>query len=409
MPKSVRILISLFALIFIGAAAVLGYTAIEGSKPLAASAIAAREDGVLPPLPTIGVPGAVAPEEELLDVTPETAKEINDSRPFTSEPIEPAAPFAGMASGDDGERAVVCLATAGWYEAGAGSSDQSAVMQVVLNRVRHPAFPNSVCGVVFQGSERRTGCQFSFTCDGSMLRRQPSAAAWQSAMGLARAMLEGHVDERVGLATHFHTDWVVPYWSSSLVKLTNVQTHLFFRWEGFWGTLSAFRETPAAREPMIAALASRSTVHAASSDVDDEAALADVSLDVSPLQPTDDADLAPGTSEYTAVPMQPAVNTVALRRLRLPAGAGAGRWALDAVAMCADQPICRVVGWSDPAAAPASLDPSSFAAFPPDLVFVKVSRDRREQAFWNCDLWPQASTSRCLGSASATVRLLYAE
>jgi spore germination cell wall hydrolase CwlJ-like protein len=51
-----------------------------------------------------------------------------------------------------------------------------AVAQVVLNRVRHPAFPNSVCGVVYQGSNQRV-CQFSFTCDGS-LNRKPSAAAW---------------------------------------------------------------------------------------------------------------------------------------------------------------------------------------------------------------------------------------
>lgn len=409
MPKSVKILIALFALIFVGAAAVLAHTIVEGSKPLAASGIAARAEGVLPPLPMIGVPGAVAPEEEFLDITPKTAQEINDTRPFTSEELVPAAPFAGMASGDDGERAVTCLATVGWYEAGSGSSDQSAVMQLVLNRVRHPAFPNSVCSVVFQGSERRTGCQFSFTCDGSMLRRQPGAAAWQSAMGLARAMLEGHVDERVGLATHFHTDWVVPYWSSSLVKLTNVRTHLFFRWEGFWGTLSAFRETPAAREPMIAALALRSSVHAASGDTDEEAALGEKALDDALVQSKGDAGRSPSTSDYTVVRGRPAINAVAFNRLRLPTGASAGRWALDAVAMCADQPVCRVLGWSNQAAAPSALDASSVAASPPDLVFVKVSRDRREQAYWNCDLWPQASTSQCLGSASSTVRLLFAE
>lgn len=90
--------------------------------------------------------------------------------------LEAARPFAFSAADTSSrERAEQCLAEAIYYEAGSESEDgQRAVAQVVLNRVRHAAFPNSVCGVIYQGSERTTGCQFTFTCDGS-LARAPSA------------------------------------------------------------------------------------------------------------------------------------------------------------------------------------------------------------------------------------------
>src|SRR3546814_2685764 len=83
-------------------------------------------------------------------------------------------------------RATDCRAAAAWYEAGDDPSGERAVVQVVLNRLRHPAFPNTVCGVVFQGSERVSGCQFTFTCDGA-LARVPSEAAWERARSIARA------------------------------------------------------------------------------------------------------------------------------------------------------------------------------------------------------------------------------
>ena len=78
-------------------------------------------------------------------------------------------------------QALECLASAVYYEAGNQDDDgERAVAQVVLNRVRHPAFPASVCGVVYEGSTRPTGCQFTFTCDGS-LYRQPDADGWRRA------------------------------------------------------------------------------------------------------------------------------------------------------------------------------------------------------------------------------------
>ncbi|MEC3909832.1 cell wall hydrolase [Sphingobium sp. CR2-8] len=120
------------------------------------------------------------------------------------------------------------LAPAVYYEAVNDPVGQSAVAQVIINRMRHPAFPKTLCGVVLQGWERSTGCQFTFTRDGAM-NRKPPLAAWLNAKAVANAAMASAVFGGVGLATHYHTDWVVPYWSSSLEKIAQVGTHLFFR------------------------------------------------------------------------------------------------------------------------------------------------------------------------------------
>lgn len=137
-----------------------------------------------------------------------------------------AQPFRGAL---DSAREVECLTQAVYYEArGEGRDGMRAVAQVVLNRVRHPAFPKSICGVVFQGAGRRTGCQFSFTCDGSM-RGPVNRAAWNRAHQVATAALSGQVHAGVGTATHFHTTAVSPVWSGSLVRVTQVGDHVFYR------------------------------------------------------------------------------------------------------------------------------------------------------------------------------------
>jgi Cell Wall Hydrolase len=124
-----------------------------------------------------------------------------------------------------------CLATAVYYEArGETASGQAAVAEVVLNRARHKAFPKSVCGVVFQGSSRVTGCQFSFTCDGSMNRRK-DAAAWKRARDVAATALSGVRVSGVGSATHFHTTGVSPKWAPKMTKITQVGTHIFYRFK----------------------------------------------------------------------------------------------------------------------------------------------------------------------------------
>lgn len=147
-----------------------------------------------------------------------------------------ARPFAAAAGGN----ALDCLTEAVYYEArGEPVDGQRAVAQVVLNRVRHPAFPHSICGVVFQGSARATGCQFSFTCDGSM-RRGREPGAWAEARRVAAAALSGYVFAPVGLATHFHATYVHPWWAGAMRRAVTVGAHVFYRWPGQWGDPLAF-------------------------------------------------------------------------------------------------------------------------------------------------------------------------
>ena len=164
--------------------------------------------------------------------------------PVAIAPGPAAKPFAPAAqSGSDLSRSLECLTTAIYHEARSESEDgQRAVAQVILNRARHSAFPNSVCGVIYQGSQRRTGCQFSFTCDGSLARRiEPTA--WTRARRYAEEALAGYVFEPVGLATHYHTTAVRPWWAPSLKRAITVGSHIFYRWRGEWGHPLAFRQT----------------------------------------------------------------------------------------------------------------------------------------------------------------------
>ncbi|MEG3160620.1 cell wall hydrolase [Sphingomonas sp. LB2R24] len=126
------------------------------------------------------------------------------------------------------EQATECLATVALYEAGDDRDGQRAVIQVVLNRVGAAGFPKTVCGVVYQGANRKTGCQFSFSCDGSQVRR-PEHDGWDQARRAARRALNGYVYAPVGRATHYHTDWMVPYWRASLVKVATVDSHIFYQ------------------------------------------------------------------------------------------------------------------------------------------------------------------------------------
>ena len=163
--------------------------------------------------------------------------------------IVTARPFRLAGSPLDQARALQCLATAIYYEAANEPDDgQRAVAQVVLNRVHHPAFPATVCGVVFQGSER-AGCQFSFACDGAMARA-PAAAAWRRASKVAAAALAGSVFAPVGLATHYHTYAVKPAWNRSLVMTGAFGAHFFHRWMGGWGTAPAFSQPYRGGEPL---------------------------------------------------------------------------------------------------------------------------------------------------------------
>lgn len=193
-----------------------------------------------------------APDLGLGRPDPSTAEELNGLRPFSSLPIRPMRPFVLKAAGDDRARALECLTQAVYYEAAREPQvGQEAVAQVVLNRVRHPAYPKSVCGVVYQGSARTTGCQFTFTCDGS-LARQPARVFWDRAGSVARQALAGAVYSPVGLATHYHTVAIHPYWADSLHKVTTIGTHIFYRWRGAAGQSQAFSAAYRGGEPIAA-------------------------------------------------------------------------------------------------------------------------------------------------------------
>jgi spore germination cell wall hydrolase CwlJ-like protein len=143
-------------------------------------------------------------------------------------------------------RELECLAQAVYYEArGENPNGQFAVAQVVMNRVRHPAFPKSVCAVVFQGAGRR-GCQFSFACDGSMRGRR-EASAWTRARKVASRVLAGAAIAEVGAATHFHTTGVSPAWGPQMRRVAQLGMHVFYRFNP---------RRPKAAEPAPAAVES---------------------------------------------------------------------------------------------------------------------------------------------------------
>lgn len=179
--------------------------------------------------------------------------------------VTAARPFAwGAASIADRARAMQCLTAAIYYEANGESIDgQRAVAQVVLNRARHPAFPATVCGVVYQGAER-AHCQFSFVCDGA-LSHAPAVAGWSRAARVAASALSGSVFAAVGLATHYHTFAVAPAWNRAMVMTDMVGAHLFHRWKGYWGTAAAMNRAYRGGEVVPALSGTAAAV--ASSDV----------------------------------------------------------------------------------------------------------------------------------------------
>jgi spore germination cell wall hydrolase CwlJ-like protein len=189
---------------------------------------------------------------QLKQIAPQDALALNAAIPISNSVNPSARPFSLAGGAADQARSLECLTAAIYYEAALEPTEgQRAVAQVVLNRVRHPAYPSTVCGVVFEGARRLTGCQFSFSCDGS-LRRAPMASHWERARQVAQAALTGYVYAPVGWATHYHANYVVPYWASSLVKSAVVGTHIFYRWSGGWGRAPAFLSRYAGAEPAIA-------------------------------------------------------------------------------------------------------------------------------------------------------------
>ena len=344
-------------LLALGAAAILMPADLTSGRSLTAAKRAAAPDALLS-----------EPFEEA--AAARLARTIDAAVPVARMHLPAAAPFYLDAGPQDRARAIDCLAAAAYYEAGRDAPDQRAVAQVVLNRVRHTAFPSTVCGVVFEGADRVTGCQFTFTCDGSLERRHPSPRDWRHAQDRAAEMLLGRVESVVGQATHYHTDWVAPSWDRAMNKLASVKRHLFFGWRGAAGASSAFERRYSGGEPDIARLAGLSSPQVAARSMKNEP-LVIATVEAAPSKPDDGLFLVALTAS---------------------ASASFPRLAED---RCGKLPECRFIGWTDPARQGHAM-PLSGASVD-SISFTYVRRvGERGNARWNCNQFPRERAEDCL-------------
>ena len=123
-----------------------------------------------------------------------------------------------------------CLARGIYFEArGESELGQAAVAQVILNRVRNPAYPATICGVVYQNKTWRNRCQFSFACDG-ISDRIRSQHSWKTAQRVAASVSDGTTWlEDVGDSTHYHANYVRPRWARTMKKTDRIGRHIFYR------------------------------------------------------------------------------------------------------------------------------------------------------------------------------------
>lgn len=238
-------------------------------RSLLAVLVLASATSCVPPVETTEAPAKPKPVRDprqllrrlALDVPDDVARlarnmqgaALDETADVLARPSGAPAFLAQPRTDADAQRAADCLTAAIYYEARSeASGGQRAVAQVVLNRVRDRAFPNTICGVVWQGSQRRTGCQFSFTCDGSLSRRR-DPSAWARAREVAEAALAGEVYAPVGSATHYHAAYMLPWWAPSLARVGQLGGHVFYRWRGAMERALAFSQRYAGWEPDVGA------------------------------------------------------------------------------------------------------------------------------------------------------------
>lgn len=299
--------------------------------------------------------------------------------------------FLGPAG--DRDRAIDCLAVAAWYEAGNDFDGQRSVMQVVLNRVAHPSFPKSVCGVVFEGSHRATGCQFTFTCDGSMGRRRPSPAAIARARGVAELALKGTIYPEISQATHYHADYVVPWWSSKLVRLGKVGPHIFYRWPGSRGSLSG--RPSSASEAEIAQLSYQAISRSGSLSASDVAAGNQPATVPTSIAALPQLELTAGN----IVPVAPVPKTDGAIFLAVDKASPSGRWAVSALSKCSGRPGCRVLAYETQERLAHNSTTSARAREKPIFLFIRDATSGIELALWDCEKVERPAGSQCLPTA----------
>lgn len=301
------------------------------------------------------------------------ATRINLARAFDRAPTAMSS-FSFLGGQTDRDRAIQCLAEAAYFEAGNDIEGQRAVMQVVLNRVRHPVYPSTVCGVVFEGSSRKTGCQFTFTCDGSRDRRWSDTGV-KRARKLAAAALDGYVDKAVGTATHYHADYVVPYWSGSLAKIAAVGQHLFYTFPHRAGSRAYFRAGGGRNEPVIPGAA----------DIHGEA---DVEL-------VAETTITTSITAVSAMDEVKAINVDAAIFQLVDPSVPSGRWAVTALNSCADRSVCEVFAYTSQAAMQADVGVQA-SQRRPAFTLHKDIKAGIEQARWNCQIAARSNPAECL-------------
>ena len=325
---------------------------------------------------------------------PDAARRQNAAVPLSAIGVGKAAPFAFAGNGVDRERATGCLALAALAEAGQGDADQRAVMQVVLNRVRHPAFAKTVCGVVFEGSERATGCQFSFTCDGS-LARSYTPAAMGAARRRAAEALGGYVHAPVGNATHYHADYVWPWWSPQLDKVAVEGPHIFYRWRGFWGTAQALAARYRGGEPDPLGL-ERQAEAVERPDLPRPSFSEDGTATRTIMAGDGDRPRVVERADAPTVPSSgdPRVHFVLVTREDAP-----DALVERARALCRGEGFCQVYGWSESAAIPSALPLAAEARQALRFSFLPARSGNGEAIFFDCQIFPAPSQGRCLPRA----------
>ena len=364
--------------------------ALAGTLPgPAASPPPVSPVGTAEPMPDL----PASPEDTVVlsELTATDARARNAAVEFAAVGPGTPSPFRFDGSAADRLRARDCLALAGMAEAGGGDGDQRAVMQVILNRVRHPAFAKTVCGVVFEGAQRPTGCQFSFTCDGSLARRY-SDAAWRAARDRAEQMLGGATHAPVGNATHFHADYVYPWWSDQLDKVAQVGAHIFFRWRGFWGSRSALSARYAGGEPDPLRLRETALVTAAANRLP---GLLESGEAVRSITRDSVARAADKPPRAAASPGQPGAGAGVHFVLVAPSDSPAAL-VERARSLCSGGGYCRVQGWSEAEQIPAQLPLSGAARRSLRFSFVASNANGGEAVFFDCRLFPSPPSGTCL-------------
>ena len=167
--------------------------------------------------------GASGLEAQQLNAAMPVSGLLRAARPFNFKP------FTAV----DRRRAIRCLTQAIYYEAALEPTDgQAAVAQVILNRVRNPAYPSTICGVVYQNDNWRNRCQFSFACDGRK-DRITSPQHYKIAQEVGIAVTAGKIFlPEVASSTHYYAQYVKPGWARSMEKMKKIGLHIFYRTYG---------------------------------------------------------------------------------------------------------------------------------------------------------------------------------